>query len=245
MDHETEVLKQHIAQTRESLSEKIDCLEQKVLKTVEGTTDIVANTAESVAEAVTGTVQRVTDAVDHAVERAKESLDLHKQVEARPWTMFSGSIAAGFIGGCILHPSRSQSSALDSERSRERIDMTRPRTTGWEPYSPAESQRGDRTPSLFAPALRRLKELAITATSRLVNDLLVSAAPPELHDDIRSTVSEFASALRGQPLSESPTAGGGHLSAAPNESESTGPQQDRRPINRMASPRGDGGNGRH
>jgi len=52
MDQETEAIKQHIAETRESLSEKIDCLEQKVLKTVEGTTDMVTNTAESVAEAV-------------------------------------------------------------------------------------------------------------------------------------------------------------------------------------------------
>ncbi len=242
MDQETEAIKQHIAETRESLSEKIDCLEQKVLKTVEGTTDMVSNTAESVAEAVTGTVQKVAGAVDHAVEYAKESLDLRKQVEARPWTMFGGSLAAGFIGGCMIHPSRTGfSAALDSEPRWERIEPRGPAPQEWEPFAGTQPRRTER-PSPFAPALHRLRDLAITAMSKLVTDMVTSAVPPEYHEEARATISEFTSALRGQPQSES-EASLEQSFASQNEAE--GPREDKRPFNRMGSPRSEGGNGRH
>jgi ElaB/YqjD/DUF883 family membrane-anchored ribosome-binding protein len=243
MDHETEVMKQNIADTREALSEKIDCLEQKVLRTVEGTTDIVANTAESVAEAVQGTVQKVTGAVDHAMEKAKESLDLRKQVEAHPWPMFGGSIVAGFIGGCLLTRSQSHAPMPEPRRSSQSYEPTRPRSSEWQSFSSAEQDRLAQRPSLFAPAMHRLRDLAIAATSKLVNDLLVSAAPPELHEDIRSTVGSFASALRGEPQPES--ASTGRPSEAPCDSESIGPRNEQRPFNRMTAAKGDGGNGRH
>jgi ElaB/YqjD/DUF883 family membrane-anchored ribosome-binding protein len=238
MNQETEAIKQHIAETRESLSEKIDCLEQKVLKTVEGTTDIVANTAESVAEAVQDTVQKVSSAVDHAVERAKETFDLHRQADAHPWTMFGGSIAVGFIGGCILTPARTDFSDVHWER----YQPPRPRgTPESQPFQAAQSTPPAPSISLFAPALRRLKDLAITAGSGFVTEMLMSAAPPTMHDEIKATLEEFASALRGHSDGERSAS-----STRPeNEATDASDFREGRRANRMSSSRGDGGNGRH
>jgi hypothetical protein len=247
MDHETEVIKQQMAETRESLSEKIDCLEQKVIKTVEGTTDIVANTAESVAEAVQGTVQKVAGAVDHAVEAARDTLDLRKQVEARPWTMFAGSVVVGFVGGQLLTPSRSEGDFSGSSRDRDRHpspQSDQPRE--WRPYVPMERGHSSRAPSIFAPAIERLKDLALTAGSSFITEMLLSAAPATMHDDIRATVGEFASALRGH---SQPEASSGDASPTPPDfSTSTDfaeTEGKSRPVNRMSTPKSGEGNGRH
>jgi hypothetical protein len=207
MDEETEVIKQQMAETREALSEKIDCLEQKVLRTVEGTTDMVANTAESVAEAVQGTVNKVAGAVDHAVDVAKESLDLRKQVQLHPWAMFAGSVAVGFMGGRLLMmAARSRFVPMAAGYAIDRFQSSMPSRAG-EPggFRPSASPRTSSILKRFEPALNKLKDVALTATSNIVSEMLVSAAPIALRDQLRQVVAEFSSALRGeqQPTSSS------------------------------------------
>ncbi len=111
MDDETEVIKKQMADTRESLAEKVEALEHKVVNTVEGATDTVTSTVESVSdtvaavrETVQDTVQSVKGGVRDAAESVKGALDIQHHAEEHPWALFCGSVAVGFIGGYLLTP---------------------------------------------------------------------------------------------------------------------------------------------
>src|SRR5687768_2848245 len=120
MDDQTEVIKQQMAETRESLADKLETLENKVIGTVENTTQSVANTVESVTDAVQDTVATVKGTVHDTVEAVKggvhdtvetvrEAFDIRQQVDRHPWAMLCGSVALGFIGGYLLTPPRRDS----------------------------------------------------------------------------------------------------------------------------------------
>jgi hypothetical protein len=244
MDHETEVIKQRMADTRESLSEKIDTLEQKVIGTVQGT-----------AEAVQGTVTKVKDTVDHTVEKVKETLDLRQQVERHPWGMFAGSIALGCIGGYLLTPPQSRYPVRESHLGDHPERWTVPAppsvpasapTTGAlsEPTGPRPI---DMMLERFEPALNKLKELAIGATANLVGEMLLSSVPKAMRKDLAGVIDEFTAALGGKPLPHDPAS---ETCASSSSATLATPapilpgQQDNWPHNRLASTKGKGGNGR-
>ena len=52
MDNQTEVIKQQMVETRESLAEKLETLEDKVVDTVHGAADAVTGTVDSVKDEV-------------------------------------------------------------------------------------------------------------------------------------------------------------------------------------------------
>src|SRR5437868_9061606 len=104
MDNETEVIKQQMEETRESLSEKLGALEQHVLSTVQDTTDSVTNTVETVKDAVQGTVSSVKETVADTVDTVKEAFDVRQQVERYPWAMLAGAVFVGYVGGRLLTP---------------------------------------------------------------------------------------------------------------------------------------------
>src|ERR1051326_8696108 len=87
-----------MAETRESLSEKIDTLEQKVLDTA----DTVTGTVEKGKDTVGNPVDGVKDTAGDAGETVRETLDLRLQTERHPWPMLCGAVAVGFIGGMLL-----------------------------------------------------------------------------------------------------------------------------------------------
>src|SRR5262249_39060989 len=65
MEDETEVIRHQMTETRTSLSEKLDKLEDTVLGTVQDTTSSVVETVQSVKEAVEDTVSSVTEGVQN------------------------------------------------------------------------------------------------------------------------------------------------------------------------------------
>src|SRR5438552_13806212 len=92
MAHEPEeVIKHQMLETRASLAEKLETLEQQVVGTVHNATS-----------AVTDTVASVKGAVQDTVEAVKDTFDLPRQVREHPWIMLGGSIALGYTGGCLL-----------------------------------------------------------------------------------------------------------------------------------------------
>lgn len=116
MPHEnTEVIKEQMADTRHSLSAKLETLEDKVVQTVQEATNAVSGTVESVKEAVGNTVESVKDVVgrtvgsvrsavdstvrtmDATVKNMQESVDVPLQVQRHPWLMFGGAVATGFV----------------------------------------------------------------------------------------------------------------------------------------------------
>jgi len=118
MDRESpELIEREMEQTRESLTEKVSLLEDKVMgqlnsatDTVQDTVDSVQDTVQSVKAAVQDTVQSVSDTVKHSVqsmaEGMKESLDVRKHVQEKPLAMVGGAAAIGFLTGLIVFRGR-------------------------------------------------------------------------------------------------------------------------------------------
>jgi gas vesicle protein len=131
MDDKTEVIRQNIHETRESLVDKLETLEHQVVDTVQGTTNVVSNvkdavqetveqvkdtvqstvetvketvqdTLETVKDTVQGTVEAVKESVASTVEAVKHTFDVREHVQNYPWLMFGGSVVTGFVIGSTL-----------------------------------------------------------------------------------------------------------------------------------------------
>src|ERR1700681_3970542 len=85
MDNETEVIKHQMEETRTSLTDKLETLENQVVETVQETTTAVADTVENVKEAV------------------QETVNLRHQVERHPWPMLGLSVATGYLAGRLFN----------------------------------------------------------------------------------------------------------------------------------------------
>lgn len=229
MDDETEVIKQQMAQTRESLAEKVEALEQKVVGTVQEATETVASTVESVSDTmasvkdtVNETVDTVKDSLSGAIETARDALDVTGHMERHPWPMFVGSIAVGFLGGWLLGPSGSRR----DERDERWPDMsgshhhgmipewfhrssgqalpppqygTEPKPQAAQAHEPARPSWTDQLMGRFQPALDQLQEVAVTAGTGLLADMILKHVPQHLRGDVSGVIDQFSTAIGGKP----------------------------------------------
>ncbi len=102
-------LHEEIDQTRANLTEKLETLENQVMGTVQsalGTVSSARENVEGTIEQVTSTVQetveQVTSTVQETVEQVKKTFDLDYQMQARPWVLVGGSVAAGLLVGALV-----------------------------------------------------------------------------------------------------------------------------------------------
>jgi ElaB/YqjD/DUF883 family membrane-anchored ribosome-binding protein len=199
MDQEPDVIRQQIEETRSSLTDKLETLENQVRGTVEGAKATVQETIASVKSGVQDTVASV-----------KRTFDLTCQVRQHPWGMIAGSVLAGFVTGTLLHrrpthhggwgtiaPSRpGQDGAARSEA---------PRSSGTNlggALAPPE------TPSLlgrlyqqFEGEIEQVKEVAIGAAMGLVRDL-VKQSLPQLAPHIEQVMNSATTKMGGKPIDQ-------------------------------------------
>jgi hypothetical protein len=182
-DHDLEVIRHQMEETRSSLADKLETLETQLGETVEVATEAVSSTVETVQE---------------TVETVKETLDLRIQVERHPWLMMTGAVAAGYIAGCML----------DSSPTRQ-ASPPRPTLEQWaapRPSSPAPAPAP--TPAkkegLFDSSIEKLKGLAIGSLMSIVRELVTQIAPANLTTDLASVVDDLTTRLGGKPLRSVP-----------------------------------------
>ncbi len=119
-----EVARQDMEETRASMTEKLELLEERVRETLEESKSAVEDIVENVKETVDETVSVVKETVDEAkstvediVENVKETMgdtvttvkrafDLSYQMDQHPWLLFSGSVLAGGFLGSFVHDQR-------------------------------------------------------------------------------------------------------------------------------------------
>jgi ElaB/YqjD/DUF883 family membrane-anchored ribosome-binding protein len=233
MDNEPEVIRQQMAETRTSLSDKIETLEEKVVGTVEGATSAVADTVDNVKEAVHETVATVKDTVQDAVEGVKETFDLPWQVDRHPWLMMGASVAVGYMGGCLLGRWSGHTARRHDHQQRLRAEgdgwsaAARPQTRSWiaeeraappiPPGPPAHAGMHERRwVGLFGPELAKLKGMAIGYLGAAVRDLMSQSLPESMRQQVRETMDSITQKLGGQPV-QGPVLGGARGSASPSE----------------------------
>ena len=216
MDNEPEeVIKHQMLETRASLAEKLETLEQQVVGTVQSATNAVADTVESVKEAVHETVEMAKSSVHDTVEAVKETFDLPHQVRARPWVMFGGSVALGYASGCLLGRVRSAAekryleaapslSTLGAHPRGERDGGLADSGTAASRQAAAafSAQHGGlgELGETFKTELTKLKGLAIGTMLGVVRDMVTSSAPPQLGPDLAQIIDSLTVKLGGKPI---------------------------------------------
>ena len=213
MADEPEVIRQQMEETRTSLTEKLETLEQQVVETVQGATSAVTETVENVKEAVQDTVSTVKDTFQDTVETVKETFNLSRQVDRHPWLMFGGAVAVGYLGGRLLLP-RGPSYSYSIGRRPGAGRSFRPPYRG-AAHAPLGAPESEAPPTgtgeswlgslagRFESEINQLKGLAIGAVMSLVRDALAHSAPPEVGVQLAGVVDSVTEKLGGHPLKHS------------------------------------------
>jgi ElaB/YqjD/DUF883 family membrane-anchored ribosome-binding protein len=211
---EPEVIRQHMEETRSSLAEKLETLEEQVVDKVTETTTAVADTVESVKEAVEETVESVKGTVQESVQAVKNTFDLPRQMNSHPWLFVGASVGVGFLGARLLDRAgayhRRGASVSDSGSSPESwngpsaypTSQAPERYAAAAPRPPEPEKPGWLTTvaSQFEPEIARLKSLAIGAAIGLARDAIVPSLPEELRPKVTELANDFTAKLGGEVI---------------------------------------------
>jgi len=227
MDDQPEVIRQQMADTRSSLTDKIERLEQTVEHKVQSTTSAVTDTVESVKEAVENTVQSVTgtvrDTVDSVkgtvsttVETVKEAFDVRRYFAEYPWAAFGAAVGVGIAGGVLLGGGRAAEriAELHSHGEASTARTTGPSHNGGSRKRSAAPTRAGSFPmksgaahelagelaSKFGDELGKLKGVALGAMFGLVRDWISRSAPSEVGNKVGEVIDDVTRKLGGEPL---------------------------------------------
>jgi ElaB/YqjD/DUF883 family membrane-anchored ribosome-binding protein len=211
MDSKPEVIRQQMEETRSALTQKLETLEDKVVSTVQDATSAVTDTVDNVKDAVQETVTSVKDSVQDTVDSVRDTFDVERQVQRRPWLMFGGSVALGFVAGCLLHRETARRRSGPAARFDRLSGSPAPAMNGNYNASTAaqpisQSEPADE-PSLlatlteqFKPEIAKLKGMAIGTALGAVRDLVTHAVPEQMKDQVTEMVNNVTVKLGGQPI---------------------------------------------
>jgi ElaB/YqjD/DUF883 family membrane-anchored ribosome-binding protein len=171
-------IKQQMEDTRSSLADKLESLEQHVLGTVQETTSAVTGTVENVKETVENVTETVKETVQNVKETVKETFDLRLQTERHPWAVLGGSVALGFAAGYLMPRLLERSGT--SECNGYQAEPLRSMEARSEPVSERPSIFSQLLPMItnaIGPEVERLKSYAMEAFQGVVHDFVSRSVP--------------------------------------------------------------------
>ncbi len=171
-----EQIQAEMAQTRESLTEKVAALENQVVGTVQTAADTLTGTVDAVKELVTSAPGAVTDTVKQAAdvvgEKVRAVFDISGHVREHPWTSVGVSALLGCMTGWFLSRGR---------EPRERLEpvptFTPSAVPPSAPSAPHEPGIFDGMVSMIGRKLREMTENAIDAATGAVNQTVRENVP--------------------------------------------------------------------
>lgn len=183
---EEEAIRHQMEDTRASLADKLESLEQHVLGTVHETTSAVTGTVENVKETVENVKETVKETVENVKETVRETFDLRLQTERHPWAVFGGSVALGFAAGYFMprlleRSGLAETNGYDYERAQKEFPrraaaFTEPALAEPETERPSFFKLGFLT-ELLAPEVERLKNYAVESLKGMVHDFVAKSVP--------------------------------------------------------------------
>jgi ElaB/YqjD/DUF883 family membrane-anchored ribosome-binding protein len=187
------MIEQQMQETRVSLAEKLETLEQKVVGTVENAASTVTETVDAIKETVHDTVASVQEGVKGSVDSVKDIFDIPAQVERRPWLMVGGAVAVGYVVGTMLPKGQSQDVGQPQRAAPVRAF---PAVAEAPPAEPAK-------PSIWAPEIAKVKGLALGLLFGAARELLVSSLPEHLGEQLKEVMDNVTRKVGGEPLASS------------------------------------------
>jgi hypothetical protein len=208
MEDEAHVIRRQMQETRSSLQDKLETLEQQVTGTVKIATEAATETVQSVKDAVKETVENVKGTVEETVESVKDTFNLSKQVHDHPCAMFFGAVAVGYFGArMLMGASTLPSVPPGTVRMPGGPGGGEPRRMVGNGMRPALQPERPGIMSHIAEhykdELSKLQGLALGVVGSVVREMLTSAAPPALATQVTDIVDSFTTKLGGKPISGS------------------------------------------
>jgi ElaB/YqjD/DUF883 family membrane-anchored ribosome-binding protein len=211
MANESEVIRLQMDETRTSLTDKLEMLEQQVTDTVQGASAAVSESVDSVKEVVKETVQTVKASVKETVASVKETFDLSHHVETRPWTMMAGAAALGFFGGLLTRGNGRRDQTRESDRFPANFTPRGARLPahgdGGAPqasYAPssATTEHGvlGNLSEVFHKEINQVKSLAVGTLLGMVRDMVTKAVPGPIEQKVGEVIDDITTKLGGQPV---------------------------------------------
>jgi ElaB/YqjD/DUF883 family membrane-anchored ribosome-binding protein len=217
MANDEEVIRHQMEETRTSLTEKLETLENKVVETVQGATDAVSDTVTtikdsvqdtvtSVKDSVEGTVDTVKDTVAGSVETVKDYMDIRGYVAEYPWLMMGASVAAGFALGALLGGRRDELSPMTRPIETARVGDGPPRAhhrNGGHQRRREEKSQVSSWLSEFGPEISKLKGLALGTLLGTAREMITQAMPGQVGRNLSQVIDNITTKLGGEPMSHS------------------------------------------
>jgi ElaB/YqjD/DUF883 family membrane-anchored ribosome-binding protein len=210
VDHELEVIRDQMDETRASLANKLEALESQVRDTVQSATDTVASAVDGAKEVVSSVsegAKQVVEKVSETVETVKESLSVNHYVEQYPWASLGVAVATGFVVAQLL-----------PRRSTSGVAQEPPVGAGGyfasAPASPAAPARHEESSAwsnalegIAKTAVSTVEELAVGTLMSVVKDMVKSSLPKEWQGDLTRAVDDITTRLGGKVMEGNPLHG--------------------------------------
>jgi len=227
MDQEQDLdqIKEHMAETRVSLTDKVEKLEDTLLGTVQETLQSAENVVENVTQTVEQTVETVKESVQGSVEAVRETVQETVHSVRGVLVLCGGRL----VGGARLwrqdrRQRREASPAAGTGTFSAPMPAAAP-ARAREPEPPPEAERGSWLGQLgetFGSEIAKLKGLALGATFGLLRDMVTRSVPEEMKSQLTDVFNDVTTKLGGKVI--------------------RGPLVD---MTQDESQQGDGHNGRH
>ena len=190
VEQDSDLIRKQMANTRCSISEKLDMLERRVVDTVQGAT-----------HAVNDTVDTVRDSVRDSVHSIQTNLDPIRQADRNPWTTFAVCLGAGYVAGRVLEGGPApRATVIDQPASWPHPS---PSSEAASHASQANGKASSFVQSLVKPLepdLRRLKEMGIGMLFGVVRDFLHDVAPEPMRERLHEVVDDVTRRMGGEPV---------------------------------------------
>jgi len=195
-EQEPEVLRQQIDDTRSSLTEKLEALEEHVTGTVQNTKDTVAETIQTVKDTVEETVSTVKDTVEETVSTVKDTFNLNLQVERHPWPMLGGALVAGLVCGAAASKTRGHRGPMPVSQLASHGE---PPLRSVRAEAAASPEEGHGPFGRFQEEVDQFAGLGVSLVLGLVRDVLRENLP-QAAEQIGGMLDSITTKLGGRPV---------------------------------------------
>lgn len=178
MDNESpKILEAQMAETRQSITEKVAALEESVVAKVHSATAAVTDTVQTVKNAVGETVDAVK-------ENVAQTLDVSRHVRENPWTAVGTAALAGVLAGVVLFRRNSQTV---NQAALIAPTVSEPRAT---PRSLVSAPAESRTPGVCDALIGRMND-----ELKKLGEIVIDRFSTEIHRAIDTTVPKIVDHL--------------------------------------------------
>jgi ElaB/YqjD/DUF883 family membrane-anchored ribosome-binding protein len=101
-EQEADTMRAEMAETRASLADKVESLENDLSTTWHNATAAVGETIDNVKATVDTTVHAVQGAVHDTADAISHAFDLRAHTRQHPWLMVGGAVLLGLALGSVL-----------------------------------------------------------------------------------------------------------------------------------------------